>query len=110
MPPLPMHPAYRHGDMTPWGGTQLRDVYHRAIPDERTGEALEISAIPNLESTTSTGETLPQLLAREGRRLAGDCAGQPFPLLLAHRPEWFPLYAEGGAALVFSGHAHGGQG
>lgn len=82
MLPIPMHPAYRHGDMTPWGGTQLRDVYHRAIPDERTGETLEISAIPNLESTTSTGETLPQLLAREGRRLAGDCAGQPFPLLL----------------------------
>ena len=36
-------------------------------------------------------------------------SSQPFPLLLAHRPEWFPLYAEGGAALVFSGHAHGGQ-
>ena len=37
------------------------------------------------------------------------CPARPFPLLLAHRPEWFPLYAEGGAALVFSGHAHGGQ-
>lgn len=32
-----------------------------------------------------------------------------FKILLAHRPEHFPLYAECGFALVLSGHAHGGQ-
>ena len=30
-------------------------------------------------------------------------------LLLAHRPEYFPLYVQSGADVVFSGHAHGGQ-
>lgn len=30
-------------------------------------------------------------------------------ILLSHRPEYFDLYEEFGADLVFSGHAHGGQ-
>ena len=82
MLPIRMYPAYRHGDMTPWGGEQLRTAFHRPIPDDRTGEALEVSAIPGLESRTDMGEPLPLLIQREGRRLVGDCAGQPFPLLL----------------------------
>lgn len=32
-----------------------------------------------------------------------------YTILLAHRPERIGLYAEAGADLVFSGHAHGGQ-
>lgn len=36
MLPLRMYPAYRHGDMTPWGGDALRTVYGRDIPDDRT--------------------------------------------------------------------------
>ncbi len=32
-----------------------------------------------------------------------------YTVLLSHRPEYFDLYAESGADLVFSGHAHGGQ-
>lgn len=32
-----------------------------------------------------------------------------FTILLAHRPEYFPLYAEKPIDIVFSGHAHGGQ-
>ena len=32
-----------------------------------------------------------------------------FSILLAHRPDFFDLYASYGADLVFSGHAHGGQ-
>lgn len=79
--PIRMHPAYRHGDMTPWGGDQLRTFYGRDIPEERTGEALEISAIKNLESRTSQGETLPELISRNGAGLTGDMKGE-FPLLL----------------------------
>ena len=82
MLPIRMYPAYRHGDMTPWGGDALSTVFGRDIPDNRTGEALEVSAIPKLESRTSQNETLTQLIDREGARLVGDCAGQEFPLLL----------------------------
>lgn len=32
-----------------------------------------------------------------------------YTILLAHRPEHFPLYAEAGFDLILSGHAHGGQ-
>ncbi len=32
-----------------------------------------------------------------------------YTVLLSHRPEYIDLYAECGAELVFSGHAHGGQ-
>lgn len=34
---------------------------------------------------------------------------QRFNLILAHRPELFPIYAGTGADVVLSGHAHGGQ-
>ena len=32
-----------------------------------------------------------------------------FTVLLSHRPELFPIYAENKVDLVLSGHAHGGQ-
>lgn len=80
--PLRMHPAYRHGEMTPWGGDQLQTVYGRQIPDERTGEALEISAIPKLESRSTQGEKLTDLIRRDGARMAGKYAQGEFPLLL----------------------------
>lgn len=83
-PLLPMHmnPAYRHGDATPWGGDALTTLYGRAIPDERTGEALEVSCIPGLESRTDADETLPALIARSGEGLTGVGHTEPFPLLL----------------------------
>lgn len=59
MLPIRMYPAYRYGDMTPWGGDGLRVAYRRDIPDERTGEALEISAIPQLESRTGWAKPCP---------------------------------------------------
>lgn len=41
--------------------------------------------------------------------LSGMLSQQRFNLVLAHRPERFPLYAETGADVILSGHAHGGQ-
>ena len=82
MLPMRMYPAYRHGEMTPWGGEQLRTVYGREIPDERTGEALEVSAVPGLESRTSQGESLTELMKRNGEKLTGEKAKDEFPLLL----------------------------
>lgn len=80
--PFRMTPAYRYGEMTPWGGDRLKTRYGKAIPDSRTGEALEISCIRGLESVDDAGETLPALIARHGARLTGAGHEHPFPLLL----------------------------
>lgn len=65
-----MHPAFRHGSDTPWGGDAMRRVFGKPIPDDRTGEALEASTLPGLESRTDDGRTLTEI------------AGGPLPLLL----------------------------
>lgn len=80
MLPIRMHPSYRYGEMTPWGGDGLRTLFHKDIPDERTGEALEVSAIAGLESKDDVGERLSKLIARNGRMLVGK--DREFPLLL----------------------------
>ncbi|ARD49569.1 metallophosphoesterase [Sporosarcina sp. P33] len=43
------------------------------------------------------------------KTLAEEMTTDTFTILLAHRPELLPLYAESDFDLVFSGHAHGGQ-
>jgi len=81
--PIPLHPAYRHGSATPWGGDGLRRAFGKAIPDEHTGESLEMSVIPGLESTDDQGRTLADLLRRDWRRMAGsEIPEGTFPLLL----------------------------
>jgi mannose-6-phosphate isomerase len=51
-----MLPYFRHGVETPWGGDGLRTLFHKAIPDGLTGESLEISALPGMESYVENGE------------------------------------------------------
>ena len=80
--PILMTPAYRYGSMTPWGGNGLRTLFHKEIPDERTGESLEVSAIPGLESRDEQGTPLHELISRYGERLTGPGKQNPFPLLL----------------------------
>lgn len=80
--PIPMTPAYRYGAMTPWGGDGLQRLFQKPIPDPRTGECLELSAIPGLESRDPAGETLPALAEKYGVRLTGTAVSGPFPLLL----------------------------
>ena len=80
--PILMTPAYRHGEVTPWGGDGLRRVFGKDTPDGRTGESLEISAIPGLESRDEAGRTLTELIAQYGERLTGPGFASPFPLLL----------------------------
>ena len=46
--PIQMHPAFRGGSLTPWGGDKLLKVYDKPITDIPTGESLEISCIPTL--------------------------------------------------------------
>lgn len=80
--PLTMHPAFRGGKLTPWGGEKLRTVYGKPIAEVPTGESLEVSCIPGLESVDDTGVKLPELIAKYGARFAGKYAGETFPLLL----------------------------
>jgi len=80
--PLTMHPAFRGGKLTPWGGEKLRTVYGKPISETPTGESLEVSCIPGLESVDDTGVKLPDLIAKYGARFAGKYAEETFPLLL----------------------------
>ena len=80
--PLTMHPAFRGGKLTPWGGEKLRTVYGKPIAEVPTGESLEVSCIPGLESADDTGVKLPELIAKYGARFAGKYAEETFPLLL----------------------------
>lgn len=82
MLPLRMHPAFRGGKLTPWGGEKLRTVYGKPIAGAPTGESLEISCIPGLESTDDAGVKLTDLIAKYGAAFAGQYADKTFPLLL----------------------------
>ena len=80
--PILMTPAYRFGAATPWGGEGLRSMFRKDIPGDHTGESLEVSAIPGLESRDPEGNTLPRLIERYGEKLTGKGFTKPFPLLL----------------------------
>ena len=126
--PIMMTPYYRFGAETPWGGDGLRRLFGKEIPDDRTGESLEVSAIPGKESRDPEGNPLSSLIERYGERLTGRGYAHPFPLLLklldardtlsvqvhpddayAMREEgklgkteaWYILHTEPGAQLVY---------
>lgn len=80
--PIRMHPAFRGGKLTPWGGDKLKTVFGKPIPETPTGESLEISCIPGLESTDDQGRKLTELIAQDPRAYVGRYAGKAFPLLL----------------------------
>ncbi len=80
--PIPMVPAYRHGEQTPWGGNQLKSLYQKNTPDNQTGESLEVSAIPGLVSHSLQGEGLDELLSLHKEEIQGKKIQGPFPLLL----------------------------
>ena len=81
--PLLMQPYYRFSSETPWGGDSLR-IFGRELPDARTGESLEISALPGKSSVALNGRyagmPLCELAADLGDRLTGQ-SGE-FSLLL----------------------------
>lgn len=80
--PIRMTPAFRGGKLTPWGGEKLRQVFGKETTEEHTGESLEVSCIPGLESRDPQGRTLTELIREFGGKLVGIYADQPFPLLL----------------------------
>ncbi|NLC32993.1 MAG: mannose-6-phosphate isomerase [Clostridiales bacterium] len=82
LPPILMYPSYRHGKATPWGGARLRELYHKDIPDVKTGESMEVSIIPGLSSSDAEGTGLSRLIQRYGKALLGTEIKGDFPLLL----------------------------
>jgi len=80
--PIRMTPAFRGGDKTPWGGSRLREVYGKDTREDITGESLEVSCLPGLESRDDMGRTLPELLKEFGEKMVGSYADRQFPLLL----------------------------
>ncbi|MGN0997551.1 MAG: type I phosphomannose isomerase catalytic subunit [Candidatus Ventricola sp.] len=79
--PMKMTPAFRYGSATPWGGEGLRAL-GKAIPDAQTGESLEVSVLPGLESRDEAGNTLTALLEAYGEAMRGTQVSETFPLLL----------------------------
>ena len=80
--PVRMVPAFRSGKATPWGGGRLKEIYGKDIPETPTGESLEVSCIPGLESRDPMGRTLPELIERYRDKMTGRFADRKFPLLL----------------------------
>ncbi len=80
--PLKMRPHYRYAPELPWGGDKLKTLFGKDLPNDRTGESLEISVIPGKESRAEGGEELSGLLEAYGERLQGTGIRGPFPLLL----------------------------
>ena len=82
MLPCKMTPAFRHGADTPWGGTALHEVFGKRIPDDTTGESLEVSVLDGLQSRDAQGRPLDALLREGGQAARGTQVGETFPLLL----------------------------
>jgi len=80
--PIPMTPAFRFGKETPWGGSKLKTVFSKPITDDRTGESLEVSVLPGLNSRDPAGVTLSDLIAEYKEKLLGENWQATFPLLL----------------------------
>ena len=80
--PILLYPAYRSGLSTPWGGDGLKTRFGKNIPDPHTGESLEMSVIPGLNSADADGQPLESLLDRDWAGMAGTQVERPFPLLL----------------------------
>ena len=82
----------------------LLDAGVQVLEDEKITLEREGAAI------TVLGLMDPAFGSNQAAALEALTAGEEgFTVLLSHRPERLALYAEYGADLVFSGHAHGGQ-
>ena len=86
----------------------LRDGW---MPLARGGEEIVLIGLDDPGFSAGEGWTLSEGLDQTQARLSALLAqaGDRFSLVLSHRPELLPAYAEAGADLVLSGHAHGGQ-
>jgi len=80
--PVLMLPAYRFGKETPWGGDKLRRLYFKYAQAERVGCSLEVSTLPDYQSTSPDGRTLTDLIKEYGVDLLGTKLNGAFPFLI----------------------------
>ncbi|MEI5908492.1 metallophosphoesterase [Bacillus spongiae] len=75
---------------------------------ERENEQIHIVGIddPAIQPFLEEGETTDKAITKA---LEGIDPAEHFTILLAHRPEYFGIYAEHELDLALAGHAHGGQ-
>ncbi|NLA52484.1 MAG: metallophosphoesterase, partial [Alcaligenaceae bacterium] len=84
----------------------LQNTYDRISKD---GTGIYIMGIDD-PTTHRKGYDETKAVRREIERMTnGIKENDAFKILLAHRPDMFPLYSEYGFDLILSGHAHGGQ-
>ena len=90
------------------GVRALRDGW---MPLARGEEEIALIGLDDPGFAAGEGWTLSEGLDQTQARLSALLAqaGDRFSLVLSHRPELLPAYADAGADLVLSGHAHGGQ-
>ena len=68
-----------------WGGTNLAQMLGRTLPEGKViGESWEIVDRPEAQSTTSTGQTIRELIASDPEGIMGAdwTADRPFPILV----------------------------
>lgn len=81
----------------------------RACRLSRGGDTLLLAGLddPNFATSEDIAEGFPAMIEKKLAHITEGYDG--YTVLLAHRPEYIGSYAAGGADLVLSGHAHGGQ-
>lgn len=89
---------------------KLRKLNIRLLRNERDiltrgNKAINIIGVDSPKIKNRINPTIREGLNKTVRNLGRE----EFKLLLAHRPERFPIYKSFGVDLVLSGHAHGGQ-
>ena len=107
--PVRMHPAFRGGKLTPWGGERLKTVFGKEISEVPTGESLEISCIPGLESRDDGGRKLTELIGEYREAYVGRYAGKAFPLLLKLIDAREPLSVQVHPDDAYAGENEGGK-
>ncbi|WP_041261427.1 metallophosphoesterase [Exiguobacterium artemiae] len=89
------------------GVTVLRNT---SVSLEQNGQFIELLGIDDPTTTRwSEGLQEPDGIRQSLDQAQSTAETRSFQLLMAHRPEYLPLYAERKVDLVLSGHAHGGQ-
>ena len=81
-------------------------LQNNSIAIERNGETITLVGIDDPAFWGREDETILPIMTEALTNLTRE---DRFEVVLAHRPQYFELYAESDADLVLSGHAHGGQ-